>query len=115
MNSFMQLIKQISDFGSLLEGLANISIIWMAILFIRDWTFKKVDLSIGSFKVRRREYNVQNITNMVSLHFYDGGEIPPEIRREILLKTTPKAKDLDNSQNDIGTDIHSTLTNASES
>lgn len=94
MNSFMQFIHQISDFGSLLEGLVNVSIVWIAFVYIRDLTYKRVDLSIGSFKVRRKDYNVQNITNLVSLHYYDGGMIPDEIRGEILRKTSPKIKNL---------------------
>ena len=85
-------VRQLSDFGSFLEGLANCSLIVIAVLARRNWTYKTVNLSIGSFKVRRKDYNVQNITNLVSLHFYGGGLVPDTIRREILQKTSPKVK-----------------------
>lgn len=62
--------------------------------FIGDWLTRKVDLSIGSFSIQRKYYDVQKITNIVSALFYDGGQVPPEIRREILEKTCPKVSDL---------------------
>lgn len=37
---------------------------------------------------------MQNITNIVSMKFYNGGEIPANIRKEILLVTCPDAKNL---------------------
>ena len=61
--------------------------------FYKKIGYKKIELSCGSFKVSRNYFDVQNITNLVSLHFYDGGLVPPEVRKEILEKTSPKIKD----------------------
>lgn len=51
---------------------------------------KKVSLSIGTFKVNKKDYTVQNITNIVSANFYEGGLVPDNIRKEIILLTSPK-------------------------
>lgn len=56
--------------------------------------YKKIELSCGSFSVNRKNYDVQNITNIVSLYFYDSAKIPDNVRKEILEKTVPKVKDL---------------------
>lgn len=61
---------------------------------IGNLCYRKIELSCGSFKVKRKHFDVQNVTNIVSLYFYDGGQVPAEIRKEILLKTTPQIKDL---------------------
>ena len=94
MNSLSQFIQELSNFGGFLEGLVNVSLLWMLFVTIRDRSFKTVDLSIGSFMVKRKDYNVQNITNLVNLHFYDGGIIPDNIRQEIIQKTAPSIKGL---------------------
>lgn len=65
-----------------------------ALIYNHFWN-KTVNLSIGSFKVKKKFHTVQNLTNIVSAHFYDGGTVPPEIRREILLLTCPDINDLE--------------------
>lgn len=93
MSTIWQYIQELSGFGSFLEGLANLSIIWVAFITVRGFTYKTVTLSIGSFKVRRKDCNVQNVTNLVSMLFYAGGVVPDSVRKEILEKTTPKFKE----------------------
>ena len=66
---------------------------------MRDWLPKKVDLSIGSFIVRKKYYNVQNVTNIVSAQFYNGGIVPDSVRREIIIKTSPKVKNIVKNKN----------------
>lgn len=71
------------------ETLGNISIVFVAFVTIRGLLFRKVVLSMGSFKIRRKDFTVQNITNIVSLKYYDGGEVPESVRKEILSLTCP--------------------------
>ena len=54
----------------------------------------RVELSIGSFEVRRHDHNVQNLTTIMSASFYDDGPVPSNVRREIVMLTCPKVKKL---------------------
>ncbi len=94
MNTLWQIIQDLSWLGSFLEGLANLSIIWVTFIFVKGFTYKTVTLSVGSFKMRRKDCDVQNVTNLVSLHFFNGGHVPDEVRKEILEKTSPKVNEL---------------------
>ena len=62
--------------------------------YYKRYRYRDVRLSIGSFRVRNKHFTVQNVTNIVSATFYDGGHVPEDIRKEILLLTIPKIKDL---------------------
>lgn len=81
------------DIFEILDFLVNIAVFSLILRFWKNFWYKKIELSCGSFQVKRKYYDVQNITNLVSLHFYDGGIVPPEVRKEILEKTSPKIKD----------------------
>lgn len=63
-------------------------IVWM----LNRFTKKEVRLSIGKFEIRKCDFNVQTVTNIVSITFYNGGQVPDKIRKEIIELTTPKAK-----------------------
>lgn len=69
--------------------------IYGIIMFLRNYVTRTVTLSVGSFKIKQKYYDVQNITNIVSVRFYGGGQIPPEVRREILELTCPNIKEID--------------------
>lgn len=60
--------------------------------FVRDCRYKKVELTVGSFEIRRKDLDAQNVTNVVSAMFYDGGRVPDDIRCEIIKATMPKVK-----------------------
>ena len=60
----------------------------------RNIFLKNVKLSIGEFKIKRKYYDVQNITNIVSANFYGGGKVPDEIRQEIIMLTSPRVKQI---------------------
>ena len=57
-------------------------------------SYKTICLSVGSFRIRRKDFNVQAVTNIVSKCFYDGGHIPDNVRAEIINITAPKVKDI---------------------
>jgi hypothetical protein len=50
----------------------------------------KLEFSFGSVKVKRKDINSSNLTNIVSQYFYNGGNVPDKIRAEIMAKTNPK-------------------------
>lgn len=60
--------------------------------FVRDCRYKKIELAVGSFEIRRKDLDAQNVTNVVSAMFYDGGRVPDDIRCEIIKATMPKVR-----------------------
>lgn len=84
----------ISDFYLVCTIVNNLSILCIVFFLVRGYFYQKVNLSVGTFKIRKRDFSVQNITNIVSMKFYNGGEVPANIRKEILLVTCPDVKNL---------------------
>lgn len=64
-----------------------------------NYFYKNVVLSVGAFKIRRKDYNVQNVTNVTSALFYGGGKVPDNVREEIIRIMMPKVKNI--QKNDI--------------
>lgn len=79
----------IINFANILQTIFAFFSLYGVYAFLRDWTTRKVVLSVGEFTIRRKYYDVQNITNIVSAKFYQGGKIPDNIRREIIEITCP--------------------------
>ena len=88
----MNIIDFMFNIASSFEAIANILLVVVAYQIIRSNMYKTVTLTVGSFKIKRRDFNVQNVTNVVSLKYYNGGQIPAEIRSEIIMVTLPKIK-----------------------
>lgn len=97
MDSFKQFIDWAFDLSDIVQSILGIFSIYGIYSFLRECTYKNVNLSIGSFYIRRKYFDVQNITNIVSAIFYEGGQIPPNIRREIIELTCPKVKKIKKS------------------
>lgn len=91
LTNYMQEVVSVGDLIGALTGYVSLYALYV---FIKDWLPMKVDLTIGSFVVRRKHFNVQNVTNIVSAQFYDGGIVPDSVRREIILLTSPKVKNI---------------------
>ncbi len=66
---------------------AVICFIYTAIL--RYWNHKKIEIILpcGSFKIRRKNLNIGNLTNITSYYFYNGGKVPDEIRKKLVKYT----------------------------
>lgn len=94
MENFLNYMREVASLGDLIGALGGYVSLYALYVYLKDWMYKKVDLSIGSFVVRKKDYNVQNVTNIVSAQFYKGGTVPDSVRREILLLTSPKVKNL---------------------
>lgn len=91
---FQQVMNSLNpyiEYGYALKGVVGffsfIGLIRYVWLFL---CYKQVNLSVGSFRVQRRYFDVQNVTNIVSSRFYNGNTIPPEVRKEIIELTLPR-------------------------
>ncbi len=87
-----------------LGGIVNaITLVWLAVvtfLWVRqNFTYKEVDITPCRFKVKRKDFTVQNVTNIVSLKFFNGGHVSDEVRNEILSLTNSKVKDMEVKEN----------------
>lgn len=92
LQDFYAFMERAASVGDIIKGLAGFFSISVFYVFVRDWFPKKVDLSIGSFVVKRKYYNVQNVTNIVSARYFDGGKVSDEVRKEIIIQTSPKIR-----------------------
>lgn len=86
--------ERAASVGDIVKGLTGFCSISVIYVVVRDWFPKKVVLSIGSFVVKRKYYNVQNVTNIVSANYYGGGQVPDDVRKEIIVLTSPKIRNL---------------------
>lgn len=92
---FSNIINSISPWVSIITGVISLfTFLYVTVggIIIK----KKVVLhSIGPkpvvFRVQQRNYNVQQITNVVSARYFDGGTVPPHVRQEIIKLTAPTA------------------------
>jgi len=94
MERLLTYLQDFASIGDIIGAFGGYISLYATYVFVRDWLPKKVDLSIGSFIVRKKYYNVQNVTNIVSAQFYNGGIVPDSVRREIIIKTSPKVKNI---------------------
>lgn len=92
METIFNLFDSYLVFISTVKALSNIAIFYVFYTNVRKLFCKKVKLSCGSFKIKRKHFTAQNVTNVVSLRFYNGGLVPDEIRKEILRVTCPEIK-----------------------
>lgn len=91
----LSVINDLSNIGYILKGLLGLSSIYGIYHFIKDlFSYKTIHTSIGTFQMKRKDVNIQNLTNIISAHFYDGGKIPDNVRKEIIELTMPKIKKL---------------------
>jgi hypothetical protein len=63
-------------FITIVEALANFAIFFVFYNNVKNLIWKEVKLSCGTFKIRQKYFTVQNVTNVVSLKFYNGGTVP---------------------------------------
>lgn len=98
LETIWELMQQGALVGDVVRSCFGISAMYGVISFIHNHLYKTVKLSIGSFKVKYKDYNVQNITNIVSANFYEGDQVPPSIRKEIILLTCPKVKKMKSNE-----------------
>lgn len=74
---------------------------------------RSIQVKPVTFKVQLRNYNVQQITNIVSARYFGGGNVPPHVRKEIIALTAPTGmKDFGPSPHSVsGNPVFVNLTN----
>lgn len=99
-----QLVEFLSSLPfRLLAVLADFSILFAAYRWIRGRFYKTIHLTSinATFKIRKKDFNVQSITNAVSQLYKKGAQLPPPVREEIIKLTVPKIKDWQCTTGDI--------------
>lgn len=90
MKELLDFLYPISVFGYIIKGFAGFFSIYGLFSFIWKWIPRKIDLSIGSFRVRTQNRNYTDVTNLTSSLFYGGGRIDDKVRNEIIAALRPK-------------------------
>jgi len=86
MNQFLTLTNIFLVF----DVVSYIILIAAAFNYLKNNTKVNLEFSFGSVKVKRKDINSSNLTNIVSQYFFNGGTVPDKIRAEIMTKTNPK-------------------------
>ena len=95
------LLQELNFWSSLLGAInffADLSIFYM--LYTKYKSHKKVDIDLpcGSFRIRRGDMNIGNLTNITSSNFYDGGKVPDDIRKKLIEYTAPEVYEVKKRQ-----------------
>lgn len=72
-----------------IETVANLLLILAALKWLRGFQWVTIHISIGTFKVQRKDMDLPTLTAIVSENFFDGGWLPDSVRKELLTLTTP--------------------------
>lgn len=88
----MQVLEFLLSLAGYLEAISNLALIYIVASYFYGRRWITVKLSCGDIKIRQCDLNASNLTNAVSHRFYNGGQIPSEVRSEIIHKTLPKIK-----------------------
>lgn len=87
-NSVMNILNILSLVCAVISVVSTSFLVYK---FFKSMKKLKIDLPCGSFDIRKCNCNASNLTNLTSFHFYGGGKIPEEIRRELIKYTAPMA------------------------
>ncbi len=92
MNNLVEIMSSLPF--RLLSVIADLSILFAAYRWIKGRFYKTIHLSSinATFKIKKKDFNVQSITNAVSQIYMKGGQLPPSVREEIIKITLPKIK-----------------------
>ena len=76
------------------ETAANLILIFAAVQWIRGWrwiTFTFAHNGTCTVRMRAKDLNTQTLTNAVSTGFFGGGQVPANVRAQIISFTSPTA------------------------
>ena len=90
----MNLIDLVQLAADKIEMVANLILVTAAYQWWQSNKKITVTLSIGSFRIRKKDFDLPNLTAIVSQSFFNGAWLPDNIRKELLVLTTPKIEDL---------------------
>jgi len=87
--NFLLFLLEIAD---LLEAVANLAISVSVAIWYYNRMWVSINLSCGSFEMRRKDINASNLTNLVSKHFFNGGRLTDAVREEVINLTNPVSR-----------------------
>lgn len=90
----MSAIEIIVNLADNLEVIANLIFSYAAYRWVKGEMWVEIKLSIGTFRVKRKHTDLPTLTAIVSQTFYEGGWLKDDIRKELLVITTPRIKEL---------------------
>ena len=90
MNFFNIVIEVAND----LEVIANLIFSYAAYRWVRGEMWVTVTISLGSFRIKRKHFDLPTLTAVVSQTYFGGGWLPDGVRKELTILTTPRIKDL---------------------
>lgn len=90
----MTIIDLIQILADKIEMFANLFIVVAVCKYAYSEQRVDIVLSCGSFRMKRKDITLQNVTGVVSQLYFDGAWLPDEIRKEILVLTNPRATDV---------------------
>ena len=95
------LINFMREYGYLGNMFSAVSILvgWVILIYHNFW-HKTVSLQIGKyrFKVKRKNFNSTDLTNIVSTLYFDGKTIDGELRQEIFKITGTTGKIINDNE-----------------
>ena len=89
----------IPNFIYAVDFISFLILVYAAFNFYDENKKVMLDFTFGSVKIRKKNINSSNLTNIVSLNFFGGGNVPDKIRVEILEKTNPKTYGIEFNDN----------------
>lgn len=88
----MKIIEIVLEIAFYLDTISSLALIYIVgnYLYNRRWITLK--LSCGTIKIRKCDLNVSNLTNVVSVRYFNGGQLSADLRAEVICITLPKTK-----------------------
>jgi hypothetical protein len=103
----LEIIKAIADNFEVVANLCLVGVVWQ---HIDQSRYVTITFSLGSFRMRKKDVTLPNVTGIVSQTYFGGGWLPDNIRHEVLLITNPSVKDVViNNQQPVETGVNPTL------
>ncbi len=96
----MQIVNIILEVSNGLEAVANLLFAYAALKWADGFRLVRIELSCGSFLIRKRDISLTNVTALVSEYFFSGGWVPPTIRAEIIRLTVPGGRKIEKREFD---------------
>ena len=74
------------------DTIANLILFVAAFQWARGYRWVKMTFSCGQLSMRAKDINASSLTNAISTKFFSGGQVSPEVRKEIILLINPKTR-----------------------
>ena len=93
MNDFFQTLATVADE---VEMVANLILIYTAYRWAVSFKWITLVFTDGdvamNIRVRKRDLTVDNLLDIMSYEFYEGGKVPPHVKRQVLGLVNPPSE-----------------------